>query len=155
MKITGKNSLSSIFSVVIIVSLVLGAVLIVALPFIYCYLPGYRWIFYFFESNMLASLILLEVCGVIFWLIVNEGRKIFNTMRADDPFNISNAVYLKRIAYMCLLLFIAFIVKMIFDFSPLTPVIAVVFLIVSMLMRILSGVFHKAAQVKSENDLTI
>jgi hypothetical protein len=142
--------------VILEVLLVLGGLIIIALPFIFRLLSKSGLNGYFLGNNYYFSLIFLEVCGVIIWFLLNVIRKIFKTLEDEgEPFVLHNALHLKRCAWMCLVLSFLFLIKTIFDFSLLSPVMMIVFFVGCLFLRVLADVFEKGTKVKAENDLTI
>jgi len=155
MKIFGKNGISGSLKVILEILLILGIVIIIALPFVFRQLPNDLFNTYFLSNSYYFSLVFVEVCGVILWFLLNEIRKIFATLEEEEPFVQHNVLHLKRSAWLCFVLSVLFLFKTILDFSFLSPVMMISLFVACLFLRVLAAVFEKGIKVKSENDLTI
>ncbi|MGE5474455.1 MAG: DUF2975 domain-containing protein [Ignavibacteriales bacterium] len=107
------------------------------------------------DENYWFLLGFLYITGLVCLLMVNEMRKIFKNLNSNTPFIIENVRSLNRIAAGSFLLAVSYVIKIIFYNSFLTIIIAMIFIILGLFMRVLAEVFHQAVMVKEENDLTI
>lgn len=98
---------------------------------------------------------LLYITGFLALMIVNEIRKIFNTLNRMNPFQMDNVKSLNHIAIASFLIALFYIFKIIFFNSALTIIITMVFIIAGFFSIILAEVFRQATVVKEENDYTI
>lgn len=137
--------------------LVVSPVLMIVLPFIFAsfnqdvvskYISSHA-------QNRWITFTLLEICGVICWLVLLMLQKLLHTVINSSPFVYENVNYLKYISYLCAVATFVLIIKCVVDFSVLTPVIAVLALLASLFCQTLAAVFDKAIRLKNENDLTI
>lgn len=108
-----------------------------------------------YALNRWVTLIFLEICGVLCWLVLLMLQRLLKTVIKQSPFVLANVKYLKYISYLCAGAALVLIVKSFIDFSILTPVVAVIALLASMFCQVLAAVFDKAIRLKDENDLTI
>ena len=156
MKYTGKNSLSGVVRIVLI--LLMGATVAVVgfLPYIVDWYLG--MIGAIDPAGGFVKIVLLAMlypCGILSFLILNELRIIFKSLKDQNPFIVKNVKALKRIALYLFLMCAAFVYKIIVLNSMMTMVGAGIFLIGALLCLVLADVFHQAVVYKEENDLTI
>ena len=97
----------------------------------------------------------LYFTGFFCLLLVNEIRKIFNTLNRRNPFMMDNVKSLKNIAISSFVIAVAYIIKIFVYNSFFTIILAMVFIIAGFFSIILAEVFYQAIVVKEENDLTI
>lgn len=137
--------------------LVLGPLVMIALPFLFAQIEQDTVISHVSSAsqNKWVTLAFLEVCGAICWVIILFLQRLLTTVIKTSPFEIKNVKYLKYISYLCAGAAAVLIVKTFVDFSILTPVVAVLALLSSMFCQTLAAVFDKAIRLKAENDLTI
>lgn len=136
------------------VVMVLGPMLMIAIPFILVPMEKKHEIAGS-SQNIWITIMFLEVCGAFCWLILLFLQKLLKTVLGSTPFLYSNVKYLKYISYLCAVIALVLIVKTFADFSILTPVVAVIALLASLFCQTLAAVFDKAIRLKDENDLTI
>lgn len=151
MKVTGKNSISSIIKICLQTIFILGIIIIVFLPLVLkqymLYInPGLEYY---------PSLILLYVSGIPAIILVYQFIKLFKSLKEDNPF-IQNNVKALTIASICsLIIAIEYIVGMFIILSVFAIIITGVFAIAWLGLYILSELLKKAIDYKEENDLTI
>jgi hypothetical protein len=150
-----KTGLFRYMKVTLDVLLILGIFIVIALPFVVHWLPNDLFNRYFFSNSELFSTVFIEVCGILFWVVINEIRKIFKSLDEDEPFVSHNVLHLTRCAWLFLILSALFVLKTIVDFTLLSPVMMIALFIAGLFCRVLAEVFDKAIKVKNENDLTI
>lgn len=155
MKYSGKKSLSAFLKIFIILLMAVAAVVIIGLPiFFKMYL---EWLG-IFTTNVIGYnylLAVLYITGVASFFLLNELRKIFNTLENCDPFIINNVKSLKKICYLCFLIGIVYTTKIFVLNSFMTLIIVFIFIICGFFALILSDVFNQAVKYKDDNDLTI
>jgi len=139
------------------VLLVVGPLLMIALPIIFSGLSQQDVNVHVSShaNNRWITMAFLEICGVFCWFILFFLRRLLKTVIKTSPFVYANVKYLKYISYYCAGSALFLIVKSVVDFSILTPVVAVVALLASLFCQVLAAVFDKAIRLKNENDLTI
>lgn len=155
MKYIGKGSLSSFIKLFIISLMILA----------FGCLVGLRWIFdLFVEIGYLDQLNksitnylmgILYITGIISLIILNEMRKIFNTLEAKNPFIYENVRSLKNMSICAIIISFVYISKVFIYNSIMAMLVVLVFFLASLLALVLSEVFKKAVKYKEENDLTI
>lgn len=154
MKILGEKSLSAIVKRLLDLIFIGGIMITLSLPISLKWYLNYTYegsnvkIYYFLIA-------LLSVTGVLALIIVNEIRKIFNTLKRKDPFVLGNVKSLKRMGIASFLISFAYIFKIIFYNSFMTVIVLMVFVIAGFFSIILAEVFRQAVIFKEENDLTI
>ena len=139
------------------ITLVLGTVFIVALPFMTALLDEKLVADYFTgtSNDKWLSFALLELCSICCWFILVFLRKLLKTVIVSSPFVYKNVLYLKYTSYLCAAAALVLAVKALFDFTVLTPVVAILAVLASLFCQTLAAVFDKAIRLKDENDLTI
>ena len=109
------------------------------------------------------SLFLLS-CGTCTAIILWQGKRVLDTILKGDPFVLDNAKSLKRAAVCCFAISGAALARLIWGFvyyqsiAPLLTYNALfvpIFLMAGLLCMVMSALFRQAAEIKSENDLTI
>ncbi len=139
------------------ITLVLGTVFIIALPFMTALLDERLVAGYFTgtSNDKWLSFALLEMCCICCWFILIFLRKLLKTVIKSSPFVYNNVLYLKYTSYVCAAAALVLIVKTLVDFTVLTPVVAILAVLASLFCQTLAAVFDKAIRLKDENDLTI
>ena len=74
---------------------------------------------------------------------------------SDDPFVSRNVSAFSRMGVTAELAGILFLIKSVFDFTPMTAVCSLVMLLSGLFALVMAGVFKRAVDLKQENDLTI
>lgn len=151
MKITGKNSLSTIIGMILKIIFVLGIIITAALPWLL------SWYVQVFNAVLKynAALIILYVSSVPALIIVYQFIKIFKTLSQDNPFNRENVKALKTIATCSLIIAIEYTIGIFFIVSVFEIIFIAVFIITWLGGYILSELLNKAIEYKEENELTI
>jgi len=136
--------------------MILGALLLIALPYFWLFGPdGVRNFFAGHSKDHLVTFLFLELSGIICWFILFYLRKLLKTVIISSPFEYCNVMYLKYTSYLCALAALILLAKTAVDFSPMTPVVAILAILSSLFCQTLAAVFDKAIRLKDENDLTI
>ncbi len=136
--------------------MILGALLLIALPFFWLFGPdGVSNFFAGHSKDHLVTFLFLEISGIIGWFILFYLRKLLKTVIISSPFEYCNVMYLKYTSYLCAATALILLVKTAVDFSPMTPVVAILAILSSLFCQTLAAVFDKAIRLKDENDLTI
>lgn len=97
----------------------------------------------------------VALSGVALGALLLEGIRLLRSVPRGMPFCRANARSLLRAGCFALVQMALFLAKMFFDPSLLTLGCALVFLVGGMLLFVLSELFHSAALLKEESDLTI
>lgn len=127
--------------------------------------PLFAWAGVWFQgeyAGMLAGFLVL--CGCCTAIILWQARRVLDTVLTGETFSLKNAANMKRAAICCLIISVAALARLIWGFfyyksiAPLltynalfVPIFAMGFL----LFTVMSALFHQAAELKEENDLTI
>lgn len=136
--------------------LVLGAILILAFPFVWAFGPGVvKTFFAAHTQTQWVTFVFLELSGVICWFILLCLQKLLRTVIKTSPFVYCNVKYLKYTSYLCAFAALVLLIKTFVDFSAMTPVVVLLALLSSLFCQTLAVVFDKAIRLKDENDLTI
>ena len=151
MVILDEKGLSGMVKRLLDLILLLGAAMIIGLPFIV------KWYANILHETTSYWFLLpfLYVTGILALLIVYQIRRIFKTLNRRNPFKMDNVNSLKRVAFSSFGITAAYAVKIIFFNSFLTIVLAMAFFIAGLFCIILAEVFRQAVTVKEENDLTV
>lgn len=152
MVILGENGLSAWVKRLLDLVFIGGVFILISLPLSLRWGFNYRWSA---GQRYDFLLIFLLVTGIFALLILHELRKMFVTLNKQNPFQRENVACLKKISFYAFVIAAAYLIKIIFYPSFLTIILPMVFIIIGLFTTILAEVFHQAAEVKEENDLTI
>ena len=103
-------------------------------------------------------------CGVCTAVILWQGKRVLDTILKGDPFVMGNAKSLKTAAVCCLSISGAALARLAWGlayYRSIRPLLSYnalfvpVFLMAGLLCMVMSALFHQAAELKAENDLTI
>ena len=106
----------------------------------------------------------LLACGVCTAIILRQARRVLCTILEGNPFQKKNGESMKRAAVCCFVIAVAALLRTFWRFwyygsvAPLFTYNALfvpVFAMGGLLCMVMSALFHQAAQLKEENDLTI
>lgn len=113
-------------------------------------------------SAVLALFLL--VCGTCAAVILVQGIRILATIADGAPFSPRNTVSLKRAAVCCFCIAAAALARTLFSavwkgaaaaLLSYTALFIPLFIMAGLLFLVMSGLFHRAVELKTENDLTI
>ena len=110
-----------------------GILVTISLPFSLKYIGKYL------EEHYFPAVIIFAILGVLALLLINELRKMFGTVLAENCFVPENVASLRRMGDLS------------FFIAAMSAVRCVVYLTIAMLAM----VFEEAVRYKEENDLTI
>ena len=105
--------------------------------------------------RMAAVTGIIFVSGIACIFILYSLKCMYRTLLVGNPFIDSNVSHLRRIALICGLAALVYIVKCIFMFTIATLVITVIFTVGCLFCLTLKDLFKQAINYKSENELTI
>lgn len=129
-----------------------GILVCILLPFaLRAIAPYYTPFDHFYWQVFLLYL----VNGILAILLINELRKIFQTVINDDCFVIANVVSLKKMGNYSFLIAMVSLIRLFVYITIAMMVVILVFVIAGLFSKVLSYVFTKAVTYKLENDLTI
>ena len=129
-----------------------GIVVTITLPL------SIKWIGTYLDrvaENYEESVIIYFVLGIAALILVNELRRIFRTVLAEDCFVPENVASLKRMGNWSFFIVLMSIVRSIVYVTVAMAVVILVFIIAGLFSRVLACVFEEAVRYKEENDLTI
>jgi hypothetical protein len=154
MKIIGKKSLASLIKYGLNLTLFGGIGVFISLPI------SFKWYisttYGTIDGRIYVFLLgLLYVTGVFALLIVNEIRKIFNSLDGKDPFIMENVSSLKMMSIYSFIISFCYILKVFIFNSISNMIIIMIFVIAGLFSIILSEVFEQAVEDKQENDYTV
>lgn len=130
----------------------IGIVLTAAIPVLFYYFGNYIEAF---RKYYVFQCVIYMASGVMALIIVQELRKMFLTVLADNAFVLENADSLKKMGKCSFLIALFSIIRFPVSLTPATAVVIIVFTIAGLFSIVLCQVFEKAVQYKLENDLTI
>ena len=108
--------------------------------------------------------VFLLVCGICTAMILWQAKRVLDTILAGDPFSMNNDANMKRAAVCCFVISGAALVRLIWGlvyYASIRPLLTYnslfvpVFLVGGLLFLVMSALFRQAAELKTENDLTI
>ena len=97
----------------------------------------------------------VAILGVLALLLVNELRKMFGTVLAENCFVPENVASLRRMGDLSFFIAAMSAVRCVVYLTIAMLVIILVFIIAGMFSKVLAMVFEEAVRYKKENDLTI
>ena len=100
-------------------------------------------------------MIIFAILGVLALLLINELRKMFGTVLAENCFVPENVASLRRMGDLSFFIAAMSAVRCVVYLSIAMLVIILVFIIAGMFSKVLAMVFEEAVRYKEENDLTI
>lgn len=109
----------------------------------------------YFRTHVMSLTVIFTLSGVLALLLVNELRKMFRSVIADDCFISENVSSLNKMGNYSFLIALVTSARLIIYITPAIIVVMIVFLIAGLFSKVLSQVFDKAVTYKQENDLTI
>ncbi len=104
------------------------------------------------------------VCGGCTAVILQQARRILDTILEQNPFQMSNAVSMKRAAVCCWVISGASLVRLtewliyersLFPLFTYTTLMIPAFFMAGLLFLVMSALFRQAAELKEDQDLTI
>ncbi len=152
MKVTGKNSISSIIKLILELLLIIGSIVFITLPILL------RLYIQYINPTLTyyPSLILLYSSGIPAIIIVHQFIKLFGSLKEDNPFINSNVKALKITSVCSVIISIEYLIGIFTVTNSIFAIIIIgVFIIAWLGLYILSELLQKAIEYKEENDLTI
>ena len=107
------------------------------------------------EEHYLPSVIIFAILGVLALLLINELRKMFRTVLAENCFVPENVASLRRMGDISFFIVAMSAVRCVVYLTIAMLVVILVFIIAGMFSKVLAYVFEEAVRYKEENDLTI
>lgn len=155
MKYIGKGSLSSFIKIFIIVLMLVAIGCLAGLPWIFNIFK--EWGYLKINSNSIVTyfMVILYITGIASFIILNEMRRIFDSLEEKNPFIFRNVVSLKRMSICAFVIAIVYVSKVLIYNSIMTMLVVLVFFLAGLLTLVLSEVFKKAVKYKEEIDLTV
>ena len=101
------------------------------------------------------SVIIYFVLGVSALVLINELRKIFKTVLAEDCFVEENVRSLRKMGNWSFFIALMSLVRSVVYVTIAMGVVILVFIIAGLFSKVLAMVFEEAVRFKEENDLTI
>ena len=106
-------------------------------------------------ENYLPAVIIFAILGLLALLLINELRKMFGTVLAENCFVPENVASLRRMGDLSFFIAAMSAVRCVVYLTIAMLVIILVFIIAGMFSKVLAMVFEEAVRYKKENDLTI
>lgn len=140
----------------ITVAMVVGAIIIVLLPFIVSNgLDYYGDRENFNQDYYTTVLCFLYPSGLIGLAILYQARQLLVSVNKFQPFIMDNVKRIRYISWFTAALCLIYVIAVFFIYSFFVPILVVVFGLVALFAAVLCEVFKKAVIYKEENDLTI
>lgn len=154
LQILGKKGLSHVMEVLCTVFQVIGAAIVVSLPWTLNFYLIFKH--NYIESRLYYSMLtLLIISGVCAFSILIQAKRILHNINKKDPFTLDTANRIKYISYWCLPIAAAYIAAIFFIPSAFVVLVGLTFLFLSACIFIIAELFYQAVNYKQENDLTI
>lgn len=107
------------------------------------------------RENYGRMYLILGLSAVFAILILGQLRKMMKTVMEDHCFVWENVESLQAMSKHSFKIAILFILKLLFQPTPATCIIIIVFFVAALFCIVLACVFSQAIRYKEENDLTI
>ncbi len=153
-----KNDvLSLLLEGIMIVGMVIGAGMLIALPFVLWDLIvlADREVVYSNPDNYRWLLICLYPAVLLAIVVLNDVRRILHTVRKESPFCPIVPKCIKRVSICAFILALVTLIKFVVIPGMITGLLMLAFLLAGLCFWVLGEVFEKAVAIKNENDLTI
>jgi len=129
-----------------------GILCCIALPFVMPALAGY----FGYDSAVVPPFtVILLSSGLCALYILWQLKAIFRTLLSGNPFIGANVSCLRKCSVASFLIAMIYAVKIIFWFSIMTLVVAIMFSLLGLFCLTLKDVFKQAVAYKEENDWTV
>lgn len=124
----------------------------------------FSWFWVWREPYQFILALFLVISGICTATILYQAHRVLKTILYGEPFSTENAASLRRASACSFIIAAAALVRVIFSacfyqsLRPLTTYNALfipVFAIAGLLCLVMSALFHQAAEMKTETDLTI
>lgn len=129
-----------------------GILVTITLPLSFYFYSKYNS---YFKEYYWELIILFAFSGVFAILIIDNLRKMFKTVIADDCFVKENIISLERMGTYSFAIALITTLRIALYLTPAVLVIILTFIIAGLFSKVLARVFDKAITYKLENDLTI
>ncbi len=129
-----------------------GIVVTVTLPFVLKFIAKY---YEPIAGSYKETVIIYFVLGIAALVLINELRKIFKTVLAEDCFVEENVRSLRKMGNWSFFIAVMSVVRSIVYVTIAMGVVILVFVIAGLFSKVLAMVFEEAVRYKEENDLTI
>lgn len=152
-----KDVLSLLLEGIMIVGMVIGAGMLIALPFVLWDLIvlADREVVYSNPDNYRWLLICLYPAVLLAIVVLNDVRRILHTVRKESPFCPIVPKCIKRVSICAFILALVTLIKFVVIPGMITGLLMLAFLLAGLCFWVLGEVFEKAVAIKNENDLTI
>ncbi len=156
MKYIGKNSMSFVIEIVLLILMVLNILILIFLPrVITFYLEHDYNILDVFSVEKTILLIVLYPCGLAALFVEYNLKKIFRTLVNKDPFVQENVKSLKIMGYSMIVVTAFLLAKVFFLNSIMTMLGCLGSALLTVFCFVLADVFQQAVYYKQDNELTI
>lgn len=139
---------------ILLFALLLFVVFSIAALYLWTAVQGVFQDFYSATLGKAGMFAFLTVAGLMACHILVELLFVMRTV-SGDPFVSRNVSAFSRMGVTAELAGILFLIKSVFDFTPMTAVCSLVMLLSGLFALVMAGVFKRAVDLKQENDLTI
>ena len=128
----------------------------------WCFLEAYEVVWQ--EAYTAVLTMFLWACGICTAVILWQAKRVLDTILKEEMFTLGNAANLMRAAVCCFVISGAALVRTVwglFYYGNVSPLLTYnflfvpVFLMAGLVCMVMSALFRQAAEIKSENDLTI
>ncbi len=106
-------------------------------------------------ENYIEALIIYFVLGVSAVILINELRRIFRTVLAENCFVEENVLSLRKMGNISFFIAFMSVVRFLVYKTMAIAVVILVFVVAGLFSKVLAMVFEEAVRYKEENDLTI
>lgn len=129
-----------------------GIIVIVTLPLSVKFYGRYST---YFANNYYSLCVVLFLSGIFAILIIQQLRRMFETVINGDCFIRENVRSLEKMSIYSFFIAVITACRLFIFITPSIFIIILVFVIAGLFSKVLAGIFDKAVTYKLENDLTI
>lgn len=109
----------------------------------------------YFADNYYSLCVIFFLSGIFAVLILQQLRKMFGTVIANDCFVRENVTSLEKMSIYSFFIAVITACRLFIYLTPAVLIIILVFVIAGLFSKVLARIFDKAVTYKLENDLTI
>lgn len=156
MKYIGKNSMSFVVEIVLVLLIVVNIAVLIFLPQVISFYLRHDYnITDVFSLEKTMLLIILYPCGIGALLVEYNLMRIFATLVKKDPFVQRNVRSLKAMGLAMIMVAVFLIAKVFFLNSIMTMLGGLASGLLAVFCFVLADVFQQAVYYKQDNELTI
>lgn len=155
MKIVDKKWYTEGLQWLITITMAIGTVIVLALPFVVKWMLQYYEITDYDNQYYITCLCFLYPSGILGLAVLHQARKLLISVNKNQPFVRENVRRIKYVARISAVLCGIYAVGIFFMHSFFVPILFVMFGLIALFFSIFGELFRKAVEYKDDNDFTI